>query len=348
MKNLILLLFTSWACLAFSQNIDEYALLMERGEYKKAKDLATSNIQIDSLDLAAISCLARIYESEQNIARAIKYNTMKWKLDTTNYLVARKLGQLYEEAEITREALQFYNKAYQSNPEDFITIKGFVNILTLTDQLDIADSILRKGLERDSSNVAFLMAEGRLAYRMRDMVRTSEALLKAGYYTNLSNYYQRMLGYALLQQDSTDLAIRYLMGALETDKNPEITYYYLALAYERKKDDASAVGYYKKAIEEGVTKELGNYYFRIGQIQFLNKDYKSACKYLEESLSHDVNKALCHYFLAIAYDTRFTDKTKAAYHFDKSLKSSGIFDPQMKEYAQARLIKIKEITHQRQ
>ncbi len=331
-----------------AQEQDELSVYLERGEYLKIKSIADSRLAADSTDLMAISALAKVYESEQNIAKAIKYNTLKWRLDTTNYLVARKLGQLYEDAEIFKEALMFYGIAYRQNPEDFITTKGFCNVLISTENLGLADTILSTALINDSLNVAHLLNEARLAYKLRDMPRTSSALMKAGDLTNLSNYFQRMLGYALLQQDSTELAIRYLRYALENDRNPEVTYYYLALAYERKKDDQSALAYFDKAISEGISKDLGTYYFRKGQIFFFNKDYKNACLELEAALEHNVNKAICHYYLGVAYDNRYKNKAKAMHHFEKSTNESGFIGPEMRQYAEVRLLQLKEMRHQKQ
>lgn len=322
--------------------------LLERGEYVKIKSLANERLFADSSDLEAITTLAKVYEQEQNIAKAIKYNHLRWKQDSTNYLIARKLGQLYEDAEIYREATYFYRLAYDRNPLDFHTNKGLIQVLIAQESLIEADSLVNLALLTDSLNVAFLLADARIGYKLRDMPRTSGALVKAGHLTNLSNYFQRMLGYAFLQQDSVEQAIIYLTAALENDKNPEITYYYMALAYERKDDKEKALGYYNRAIEEGISKELGNYYFRRGQIYFLDKKYKLATAELETALNYEVNEAVCHYFLAVCYDNRYKDKTKAINHFDLAAKSQDFLNPDMRAYAKSRSIQLKEARHLRQ
>ena len=202
MKNILLLLalfslIGRSSAQSESQNMpaiqDSMMQQYQLGNYKEGKDLAIQILTIDTSNEVAIDVLAKIYDSEQNTARAIKFYTLKFQKDTLDGNVARKLAQLYAEAEIFTEAIDFYKKALSLNDRDIVSIRGFSEVYFAVDALDYADSLCEKGLEIDSNNVGLLLIDARVSYKQRDMNRVISDLEKAGNLTNLSNYYSSTL-----------------------------------------------------------------------------------------------------------------------------------------------------------
>jgi len=318
----------------------------ESGDYQQSKTYALDILKGDSLNQVTLGVLAQIYESEQNIAKAIKYNSLRFKSDSTNAKICRKLGQLYAEAEIIREAQYYYRLANRLNSRDILAIKGLIDIYMLTENLTSADSLIAVGMEIDSSNVGLLLARARVSYKTKYMNQVVTALDKAGNMTNLNNYYLRMLGYANLQIDSLDKAVHCLRSALETDRNPEFTYYYLALAHERLKEPAITAKYYEEAIEAGISKELHTYYQRLGMLMVREEKYKEAYAYLSEALKLK-RDPISLYFMALTCDHRFKDKSKALTYFKEVLNNPGMLDNAMLSYAKARTQLLEEEMHQK-
>ncbi|MBP7644389.1 MAG: hypothetical protein WAT92_08720 [Saprospiraceae bacterium] len=329
------------------ENHDSILLLYyDSGDFQLSKTYALDILKKDSLNQVSLGVLAQIYESEQNIAKAIKYHTIRFKQDSTNAKICRKLGQLYAEAEIFREAHFYYRLANKLNDRDMLAIKGLIDIYLITENLANADSLIIVGMEIDSNNVGLLLARARVSYKMKDMNVVVTALDKAGNMTNLNNYYLRMLGYANLQIDSLEKAVYYLKAALETDRNPEFTYYYLALAHERLNEPTIAANYYEEAIEAGISKELHTYYQRLGMLMVREEKYKEAYAYLSEALTLR-RDSISLYFMALTCDHRFKDKSKALTYFKELLNNPGNLDPAMLTYAKSRTQLLEEELHQK-
>lgn len=103
---------------------------MQLGDYTLAKKYY-HQLEVDSLyKIESISKLAIIYESQQNLPKAIKYYRALSMVYPENPIYLRKLGNLYLQGRETKQALESYQKAYQINPRDLLTIQGLTRILS--------------------------------------------------------------------------------------------------------------------------------------------------------------------------------------------------------------------------
>lgn len=314
------------------------------GSMKKAKDLFHKIENKSSFFKSSAIYLANIYEQEEHIPRAIKYNIRLRDSFPENALYHRKLGSLLMKANLPMEAFPEYSEALKLNPEDITTIKGVAELFINNNQLEDADSLLRVGLGLDSFNIGLNYLFARNFYKAKEYDSTAMVLWKIRGLVDLPNYYSKMLGYSFLQIDSVDKAIFYLEKSLVNEGDPEFAHYYLGNAYELKGDLISAVYHFDKAIEAGVSKGVHLYYRNKARILHDENDLGEAIKAYEWSYRLNPDPVLL-YYLGSASDKYYKDKNIAIRYYEKYIRSSHD-EPAYKKYAAQRVRYLKEMRHQ--
>lgn len=292
---------------------------------------------------SAYVTLANIYEQQENIPKAIKYNSRLKDSFPDNPIYYRKLGALYLKAKIVSEAFPKYAKALELNPNDLISIKALSEIFIANEQFQDADSLLNVGLELDKESVGLTLLLAKNYYVQKEYDSTVVVLetLRGKY--DFTNYHNKMMGYALLQIDSIENAIWYLEKSLVDESNPEYAHYYLANAYEIKEDFETSEFHYKKAIKSGASQGLHTYHRNLARIQKEDSNFKDAIDNYKWALKYrDAPSVIL--FLAQACDTYYKDKSIAINYYNKYLKS-GDENENYKKYARDRIRYLKETKH---
>lgn len=287
--------------------------------------------------------LSAIYEAEERIPRAIKYNTLLRDSFPQNPVYHKKLGALYVKAGIIPEAFVHYAKALSLNPQDITSIKAVSEIFMANSQYEEADSLLKTGLSLDPENtsISFLMAKN--FYTQKQYDSTVVVLEKLKGIVDFNNYHNRMIGYSYLQIDSTDQAIWYLERSLVDESNPEFAHYYLANAYELKSEYETSIFHYKKAIEEGTSNGLHSYHRNLARLQKEENQLKEAIDNYQWAYKYKDDPLILLY-LAQASDIYYKDKSIAINYYNKYINSNDT-NASYKKYAKERLLYLKEIRH---
>lgn len=313
------------------------------GLMSKAKKYFHSiELDLEYFKAAAIS-LSNIYEQQDNIPKAIKYNTRLRDSFPDNPIYHRKIANLFIKASLPKEAFVSYAKALDLNPDDVITIRGITELFISNEQYSTADSLLAHGLSIDETNVGLSLLRARNYYKQQDYENTVITLRKLTGVIDFSNYYNKMMGYSLLQIDSVDLSIRYLEKSLVNEGDPEYAHYYLSNAYELKEDKESALFHLEKAIEAGTSGGLHSYHRNKARILNGENQTKEAIKAYEWAYKLRQDPILLFY-LARASDKYYKDKSIAIRYYDRYIKSSDDND-EYKKYSKDRRRYLKEIQH---
>ncbi len=314
------------------------------GQTRKAKEYFHLNEKHPTYFKKASIQLAAIYESQENIPRATKYYSILKDSFPDNFLYYRKLAVLYDRADLVDGALGFYTQALELNPEDIITIRGMSNILIDNAKHAEADSLLQIGLEKDSLHIGLNLLKAKNHYRQKQYPETVEALEYTDRWTDLNNYYNKMLGYSYLQIDSVDQAIYHLSLSLVNEGNPEFAHYYLGVAYEKKEDMKEAVFHLRKAVDEGTSRNLDLYNRILGKILDDEGESKESIKAYEWSYRYNPDPVLLFY-LGRASDKYYKDKNIAIRYYQRYVKSKHV-NKKYKDYSKQRVRYLKELNHQ--
>lgn len=138
------------------------------GDYQQAKEYYHKLEKDQEYANEANMKLAVIYESQQNLPKAIKYNTALTKKFPNNPSYLRKLGALYHQGNEPTQAIQSYLSALSLNHRDLLSKQGLAEIMLDLDELNTADSLIISGLNSDSTHIGLSLLHARVKYRLRD------------------------------------------------------------------------------------------------------------------------------------------------------------------------------------
>ncbi len=323
----------------YSALANTYYLL---GDYQNAKIYYHHLEHYDSYQSDALVRLAAIYESQQNLPKAIKYNIALSKNFPNNPIYYRKLGSLYLMGNEQKQAMTSYQTAMQLNERDLLTIQGISELYISIDSLAMADSLLTKGLEIDSLNIGLSLLKSRVKYRQRAYNEVADILYKLTFATELNSYYNKLLGYSFMQIDSLDKAIYHLQKSLLNEGDPEYALFYLALAYEKKKDYDRADYYYGEALKEGISENMAHYHRGLARTNTIRGNYGEVLKQYGKSQAYEQD-ADVYYYMANAAEQYYKDKSKAIKYYQQYLYTN----PQNATWVKNAKDRIKALKEQR-
>lgn len=293
---------------------------IQTGDYAKAREIYHTLESDSNYYKESISKLALIYETQQNIPKAIKYFLALQKTYPVNPIYLRKLGSLYLQGREQSEAMLYYKKALHINPRDVLAIQGLTEMYINLDDWDKADSLVDTGIQADSMHVGLQLIKARIKYRLKDYASTAQILNQLTRQTELNNYFNKLLGFSWMQVDSFDKAVFHLQKSLLDESDKEYALYYLALAYEKKKEYDKSEWYFQEAIKAGISDNLAQYHRGLARIYSSNNEFIKAIQSYQNSLDFDYNVETYFYQGNLA-EQCFKDKTKAIHYYQKYLKS---------------------------
>lgn len=288
----------------------------------------------------AVSKLATIYESQQNLPKAIRYYRQLEKLFPGNALYPRKLGALYLSGNESGEAKTCYQKALDMNPRDLLALSGLAEMYYSEEKNREADSLVAAGLAIDSNHIGLGYLQARLSYRNKDYVRASETLLSIDGRTALPLYYINLLGYSLIQTDSVDRAIFYLRRTLEKEPKNEYALFYMGLAHEKKKMFEEALYFFREANKAGISENMHLFAQGEARANYHLGKYHSVLKAYSKSLEYK-KEADIWYYMANTAETGLKQPNKAIQYYEKFLAANPT-DPMKIIDAKERLAVLKE------
>lgn len=313
------------------------------GDLKSAKAHLLQLEKQDTIDQNYLKPLASIYEVEDNVPKSIKYYLKLSKKYPDNFLYYRKLGQLYLKAGETGESFTYLAKSYKLNDKDFFTIKGLSDILIANKNFELADSVLTEAIAYDQENYNLQLIYAGSKYRQRQFDTTAMVLHKIRGRIDFSNYYNKMMGYSLIQIDSFEKAIYYLRKSLVDESNPEANHYYLATAYEKMEDFEYASHHYQEAINTGISANIRLYHSNLAKLMDDKGDKRAAIKNYEAAYRYSDDPVYLFY-LGRLTDDYYKDKSVAIRYYDRYAQSKHA-NVEYKRYAVDRKRYLREQQH---
>ena len=97
---------------------------------------------------------SRIYLELGELDKSLEMLDKIFKINSTYANVARNIADIFLEKQYYKEAMQWYNKHLESNPNDIATHINLGIIHSRTEEFEQAEKFLKKAIELDSENVA--------------------------------------------------------------------------------------------------------------------------------------------------------------------------------------------------
>ncbi len=244
---------------SFSQQVALGSCFYRLGQWRQAKETIEGYLKQDTFHTAGNISLASIYDQEFNMPKAIKHYRRLVKKDDQNSTYVKNLAQAHVKANLLRLADELFWQARTLNAQDISILLSLTDLAFRDKNWRLADSLTNLGMQLDSNNFQLILAKARCQYAIKDYAQSVYFLEKTRGWIDLNPFYQKMLGYGLLQLDSLDKSIHVLENLLYQEES-EHTHFYLALAYQKKNNSERSIHHYEEAIQKGISGNIGKYY----------------------------------------------------------------------------------------
>ena len=304
------------------------------GNYRDAISQFEKVLMLDSLNTHALFQLGQLYARNKQHKEAYDCYEKLIAGDSTNSFYYKQYGIVASQANAPLLALPNFFETVKLNPNDAEAYALLVEILLEADRYEMADSILTQALLINSSpQLRFLLAKAQLGEgKYESVIRITEQLIVE---SDTLPSYVRLLGISYFQLEQYDKAIVCLDFLLKNNMKAEWIYYYLGVSYRHLNKPDSAIAFMNKAIEEGISGNISNYYMQLATSYEEVKDFKNAIKYYKEAYEHS-KKDILLYHLGRNYDVYYKDKTQAINYFKRYLNSDDTIKV-TREYSRYRL-----------
>lgn len=356
MKKLFLILAVAKTSLTLAQEFDPDRLqTADRliNNYQFTEALSWLNHPGDSIDVDILQRKGYCYFRTGNYGNAIRQYEKIIALDSTNRNALFQLGQLYtrntqyENAYACYQKLiredslnSFYYKQYAIvasqkndiltslscffravtlNPRDIEAYAFLGNTLLENEQFEVADSVLTEALKVNRSpQLRLLLAKAQLGEKKyEDVIKTVAQLMQKG---DTIPAYARLLGISYFQLDQFDKVMPCMQFLLKSGMKADWIFYYMGVSFQQLHQPDSAIAYISKAIEEGISENISNYYTQLATTYEEKKDFKNAIKYYKAAYESSKTDILL-YHLARNYDVYYKDKSQAISYYKRYLNS---------------------------
>ncbi|HMG90976.1 MAG TPA: tetratricopeptide repeat protein [Chryseolinea sp.] len=306
----------------------------QMGNYNEAITEYEKLVSLDSMHQGALLALGQMYGKQKQFASAFLCYTKLIGMDSLNSYYYKQYGIVAHQANVVGAAIHYLDKALELNPTDIESNALLAEILINGEQPEVADMVLTKALKLTSSpQLSLLLAKAQLAEnRYGDAIKTTSQLLVQG---DTLPAHARIMGIANFALDEYEEAINWMNFLLNADTRAEWIYYYIGLSYQNINQPDSAIVYLNKAIDEGISENIGDYYAQLAASYEAANNFKMAIKYYKAG--YNVSKSgILLYHLARNYDVFYKDKEQAILYFKKYLESDDTIKL-AREYSRARV-----------
>jgi len=315
------------------------------GRLKESKNNYLKILGYDSVNILAINQLGVIYANESKYNKSIKQYEKLIVLDSTNSFYYKRIGQIFLMLENIDMSIKYLEKEHSINPKDISVIADLSNNYQKINLLTEAESLIRKGINLDSSNVKVLITHSKIAYKQTNydiVINTINQVLKIQKDTSL--YMMKFLGISHFLLKDYQKSIFFMEMFTEQNQDLDYVYYYLGLAHRAIGDFENSVFYIEKAIEVGISNNISIYYTSLAITYEENENYKESIQAYQEAYRSSKNKILL-YHLARNYEAYYSDKETALLYYEKYLAMNDSNNIEFKEYSKYKISELKETIH---
>lgn len=316
------------------------------GRNGESKIYYNQTLKSDSTNIIAHIYLGSLAERESDYQAACDYYDRLIDIDST----AAHYHKLKAKAAMRNDqplvAFYAYNQALHLNPLDIETIAEVAKIYLQSDDLDSADQMLLKGERIDPTNLTIRYLQTNTAYKRDSFERVTyimEPILANG---DTVNHYEKLLAMSYMELDRFEDARIHLLRLTKHEKPNELTYYRLAQTYDQMDSTAQAIVAYERAIDIGISNNVGAYYKNIGILKEGQNQLKEALNAYREAY-HFSKRPDDLFNLARIQDIYYADKKIALNNYKKYLRVKGKKAPELTAYAENRIDVLKSEIFQR-
>ncbi len=295
------------------------------GRLSQSKKLYYSVLQKNPESSEILLQIASICEKENNYLEAFKSYQKLNQLDSTNTLYYKELSRISVRMERSKDAISFLKKAINLDENDIESIGSLANLYLSIPQDDLAEPLIKKGFQLDSSSIKIRYLRSRLFYRNSNFKGVLEDILHVMSLGDSTAYYQRLLGTAYYQMDSIPQAIAIFNRLISVGEDTENVRAGLAFALLKSTENNKDILYeanrnFKDAINLGTSDRISDYEIGIADVYDKNGDYQLAISLLQKVINY---RPKAVFRIAEIYEKKKNDKEMALIFYQEYIRACG-------------------------
>lgn len=281
--------------------------------------LAVSRLNDSALTTGQLSLRARISFSLSDYNEAGRYYLKLLETDSVNAGYLRQLAACYDKTDSTQLAMIYYGKALAANPNDLVSGMRLVEKLVQLTMCAEADS-LAGILMNNQNHPELYRMRGDALYALKEHAEAFacyEPLLRKG---TSNPDLLRKAGISKFMNGETEPAVQMLSVSHLVNPEDEITCYYLGMAYQSLKDYKASELFFKAAITNGISGNMGNYYARLADMYETSGNYPGALEAFKSALVYSDKKPELFHEIGRVYEIYLNDRRNALLNYRKYLE----------------------------
>src|SRR5688572_24037374 len=309
----------------------------QMGNYNEAISAYEELISLDSMHQGSLLALGQLYAKQKLYGPSFICYIKLIQQDSLNSYYYKQYGMVASQANIFGVAVENFSRAIELNPTDIESNALLADILIEGDQPEVADKLLTKALSLTSSaQLSLLLATAQLAEKKyHDVIKTTSQLIIEG---DTLRAYARLMAISQFRLNEYEEAIKWLDFLLRGDLKAEWVYYFLGVSYQHLNKPDSAIIFLNKAVEAGISENIGLYYSQLATSYENVNNFKMAIKYYKAAYEESKSGILL-YHLARNYDVFYKDKAQAIAYFKRYLESDDTIKL-AREYSRSRVTEL--------
>lgn len=292
-------------------------------------------LTIDSLNLPALNHVAHLYARNGDYAKALSSVLQLIKLDPTNSYYYKEAGDLASRVDDIVGARVWFRRALELNPSDMEAALGLGNTEMKFEAFESVDSIVQRALAIDPHFRPLILLGAKSAFQLHHYESAIQKIQQLLEKSDTTAAYARLLGESYFHLHDYYNVVTCMTFLLKNRYDYDWIYYYMGVATRELGDAASAVTWFKLAVEKSISDNTNIYYAQLGQSYEEMGDYQGAIRAYRSAYDNSRDGILL-YHLARTYDAYYKDKTTAAAYYQKYLESDDTIR-RAKEYARKRM-----------
>ena len=293
------------------------------GRLLTAKKLYYSALQQNPELSEIILQIALIGEKENNYLEAFKSFQKLNQFDSTNTFYWKELARISVRMERSKEAITYLKKAVNLDGNDIESIASLANLYLNIPQDDLAEPLIKKGFELDSTSIKIRYLKSRLSYRNSDFKSVRKDILYVMSLGDSTSFYQRLLGTAYYYLDSIPQSIATFRRLLKVGEDTENVRAGLAFALLKSTQNNSEIleeankNFYQ-AINLGTSEKISDYELGLADSYDKNGNVDYAIKHLQNFTS---SRPKAVFRLAEIYEKKKNDKEMALMYYQEYIRA---------------------------
>lgn len=313
-----------------------------------ARDLLSKILDTDSTNVPTLNQMARIYRNSNRYRDALLIYEKLISSDSSRAYYPRMAAEMAYLTFQFEKAFAYYHQSLAIDPEDPNSLAGMAKISLDATAFNQADSLLRKGLESDSSNFTI-----RLLYVQSAFLQEKYELVDSLLPPEVSDVSQsvtalRYLGISLYHLGEYMRSMGVLTQLVNHNRDIHYPHYYLGLCYEAMGETEYAEVQFRQAVNKSLSPNLPVYYEKLGLTQQELGDHPKAIENLTMAKKLGGDPEI-YYHLGRSFDAYYEDKDVALRSYQSYISEmqeiDSLADNGRMQHARNRIDDINRIKH---